>query len=504
MPLLRAENITKVYPDVVANDGITFEVERGEVHALLGENGAGKSTLMNILYGLVHPDEGRIFWNDKLVHLRHTREAMRLGIGMVHQHFNLVPCFSAVENVALQMHGHRSAWLTTTALRKSLESLCSAFSLRVDLNVPVQELSLGSQQRVELLKALVAKAKLLILDEPTAVLAPPEVAELFALLRGFVTDGGAVLLITHKLREVKEVSDRVSILRTGKLIATAKTGELSEEEMVTLMVGRPVDLTVRDARIARQTSGETALHVENLHVRADSDREGLHGVSLTVHSGEIVGVAAVEGNGQTALFETICGIRPPESGKIWILRKDRTEAEPAQLQRVSIGRIPEDRQTTGLLLDMPVSDNLILRGYNRPPLSRFGWQRKKEIRTLTERLFRSYDIRSPNLKIAARKLSGGNQQKIVLARELHGQPLLLVVSNPVRGLDIGATEYVYRQLELQRSQGAAILLISSDLEEILTLSDRVAVLYRGKLMGVVSADDSNRNLIGLMMSGIRG
>jgi ABC-type uncharacterized transport system ATPase subunit len=504
MSLLRMEEITKVYPGVIANAGISLGVDTGEIHALLGENGAGKSTLMNVLYGLTQPDAGRILWRGEPVRIGHANDAIRLGIGMVHQHFHLVPCFTVVENILLQTPPSlRRFWLNARAARARLRDLCAELGLQLDLDRRIEELSLGGRQRVEILKALSAGARLLILDEPTAVLSPPEVAGLFDILRRFVAGGGAVLLITHKLREVREISTRVSVLRAGRLVFGSRTDETTEAGLAEQMVGRPVALTTGADPERGQVAADApvVLRVSNLAAGAGG-RAALHDVSLAVRRGEILGIAGVEGNGQQTLFDVLGGVRHPAEGRIEIVGTDTTRFNARRLRRLSLGRIPEDRHTTGLLLDLSIEDNLILRHYDRPPLSRWGWRRRWQVQARARSLFRRFDIRAPSLRTTVRVLSGGNQQKIVLARELHENPALLIVANPVRGLDIGATEYVYGQLQEQRKAGAAILLISSDLEEILALSDRVAVLYGGRLLGTVEASESRRNQIGSLMAGI--
>jgi simple sugar transport system ATP-binding protein len=503
MALLRIEAVTKIYPGVIANQDITLDFHAGEIHAVLGENGAGKSTLMNVLYGLTRPDSGRFYWREKPVDIRHTRDAIQVGIGMVHQHFNLVPCFSALENIALaEAPSWRKPGLHWGAWRAKVAELCDQFDLKIDVEVPVERLTLVGRQQVEILKNLAADAQLLILDEPTAVLSPPEVDDLFAILRRLTAADRAVVLITHKLPEVKRFSQRVSVLRGGRLIATHSTDTVSESQLVQEMVGRAVSLDL--GRRSRRTCehGEVALQVTDLAVEAGKNGEDLNGISLQVFRGEILGVAGVEGNGQSTLFETICGLRQAKSGAIEILGRAGVPSIRG-LRNLPVGRIAEDRQTTGLLPDMSVSENLILRGYDRPPLSRLGWLKAGEIEALTQRLFAEFDVRASGLDAVVRRLSGGNQQKIILARELSAEPELLVISNPVRGLDIGVTEYVYRLIEAQRARGCAVLLISCDLEEIMTLTDRVAVLYRGQLMGIVKTEENRRMEIGQMMAGIR-
>jgi simple sugar transport system ATP-binding protein len=503
MPLLLMEGITKVYPGVVANAGITLGVDAGEIHALLGENGAGKSTLMHVLYGLTQPDSGKILWRGEPVRIAHANDAIQLGIGMVHQHFHLVGCFTAVENILLQTRPSLlRPRLDLKSARARLSGLCEEYGLRVDLDRPIEEMSLGGRQRVEILKAVDGGARLLILDEPTAVLSPPEVADLFDFLRRFIEGGGAALLITHKLREVREISHRVSVLRAGRLVFNGLTGATTEQELVRHLVGRDVSLAESpgQARTPPQENAPTRLRVADLSV-ATAGREALHDISLEVRRGEILGIAGVEGNGQETLFDALGGLQRVSAGHVEMLGEDTTHATPARLRRLSLGRIPEDRHATGLLLDLNIEANLILNLYNRAPYSSAGWRRDGPIRTLTRDLFLRFDIRAPGLQTIVRSLSGGNQQKIILARELHRNPALLIVANPVRGLDIGATEYVYGQLRKQREAGAAILLISSDLEEILNLSDRVAVLYRGKLMGTLDAAQASRDRVGSMMAG---
>jgi simple sugar transport system ATP-binding protein len=503
MALLRVEAITKIYPGVVANQDISLDFHAGEIHALLGENGAGKSTLMNVLYGLTPADAGHIYWQDRPVEIRHTRDAIALGLGMVHQHFNLVPCFSALENIALaETPSLRHPTLRWGRWRARVAELCRQFELEIDPDVPVERLPLVSQQRVEILKTLAADARVLILDEPTAVLAPPEVEELFALLRRLTADGRAVLLITHKLPEVKQFSQRVSVLRGGRLIATHRTDEVTESQLVQEMVGRAVSLDVGRAARSHRRGPTPALRTIDLEVEEGDAGESLHGLSLEVFPGEILGVAGVEGNGQRALFEAVCGLRQAKSGMIEILGHGGRPS-PREARRLPIGRIPEDRATTGLLPEMSVAENLILRGYDRPPLSAYGWQRAGAIAERTRRLYAEFDMRASGLDAAVGRLSGGNQQKIILARELSTEPELLVIANPVRGLDIGVTEYVYRLLAAQSERGCAVLLISCDLEEIMALSDRVAVLYRGELMGIVKTEESRRLEIGRMMAGVR-
>lgn len=504
--MLRMEAITKRYPGVIANREITLEVQAGEVHALLGENGAGKSTLMNILYGMTAPSGGRIFWQGAETRINSTRQAIRLGIGMVHQHFMLVPPFTALENIVLHTASTpRQPWLRLSSARPEVERLCAEFGLEITLDFPVEAMSLGMQQRVEIVKALYRGALLLILDEPTAVLTPAEVERLFDVLRRLVTSGRSVLLISHKLDEVMAISQRVSVLRDGRLIATLNTAETSPDALARLMVGRSVVLPTLSSATpnVRREGEQAALQIENLNVLPVQSHDALREISLSVYPGEIVGIAGVDGNGQRALLESLSGIRKPASGTIRLLGRETTRLTARQIAGLNVGRIPDDRQTMGLLLDMPIRDNLILQNYDRAPMAWRGWRRPAQISAFARGLMQRYAIRAPGLATPVRKLSGGNQQKVILAREMHHDPRVLIVANPTRGLDIGATEYVYQQLLRQRTQGAAILLISSDLEEILALSDRIAVMYEGAIAGTLAAAEASRDRVGLMMGGTR-
>ncbi len=500
-PLLQMENITKIYPGVVANHNISLTIMPGEIHALLGENGAGKSTLMNVLYGMTTPDSGRILWKGQPVHIDSPRTANKLGIGMVHQHFMLVPVFTALENIVMSAPGD-SFWLRTRNTAEAVKKLSDEFGLDIDLNMRVEAMPLGMRQRVEIVKALHRGANLLIMDEPTAVLTPGEIDGLFRILRRFVAGGQAVIFISHKLDEVMTISQRVTVLRDGHAVKTLETATTNKHELAELMVGRPVSLTVD--KPPRKASGEPALRLDDVYVTHVEGRDQLKGVSLAVLPGEILGIAGVDGNGQRALLEAICGLRHPSRGRIFIQNVDVTEKSPREIVRLTnVGRIPEDRHAMGLVLKMPVRDNLALQKYPSAPLS-WGWLlRFGSMTSFAEHLAEQYDIRTPSVLIPVSALSGGNQQKVILAREMSENPPVLVVANPTRGLDVGATEYVYQQLLQQREQGAAILLISSELEEILWLSDRIAVLHAGEIMGVLPGDEAEPTRIGLMMAGTR-
>lgn len=500
MTLLRMEAITKVYPGVIANQDITLEVQAGEVHALLGENGAGKSTLMNILYGRIMPDHGHITWNNQPVRISSTRQAIRLGIGMVHQHFMLVTPFTALENIVLHQEASlRHPWLSLIVARFAVQRLCDAYGLEIDLDQPIEGMSLGMQQRVEIIKALYRGARLLILDEPTAVLTPAEVERLFAIVRHLAAADHAVIFISHKLDEVMAVSQRISVLRDGHLIATLKTADTTPANLARLMVGRSVTLNVERPGSPALDRRDPLIVVENLHVPSLQGRDRLAGLSLSVAPGEIVGIVGVDGNGQRALFEALSGLRKPGAGKIVLLGQETTDFTPHQLAALPIGFIPDDRQTMGLLLDMSVQDNLVLQRYER--LAWHGWLQQRRAADLAREMIARFDVRTPNLATPVRKLSGGNQQKVILARVLHDNPPVLIVANPTRGLDVGATEYVYQQLFRQRQNGAAVLLISSDLEEALTLSDRIAIIRDGQIVEILPATDAARAQIGWLMTG---
>jgi len=498
--LLRMEAITKTYPGVVANDRISLEVVEGEIHALLGENGAGKTTLMRILYGMSTPDSGTLYWQGKPVEISTPQEAIRLGIGMVHQHFMLIPEFTVVENVVLGLHGARSPLLNLTGAAQRLEEFSERFGLRVDPGALVRDLSTGEQQRIEIVKVLYRGAHLLVLDEPTAVLTPGEIDELFAVLDGLRAEGHAVIFISHKLDEVLRISDRVTVLRRGQVVATVDTCETTKEELATMMVGRPVVL-----RVDRESHrpGKEVIRIENARIETEDRHHQVRGVSLTVREGEIVALVGVAGNGQVSLIQALFGLRSVTGGRIEVLGRDVSDCTPRDLVLLNVGRIPEDRQTFGLALDLSVRENLALEVFRQPDYCRYGVLRRREISKLAQHLGQKYDIRMPTIHTLARQLSGGNQQKVVLAREMHREPPALIAVDPTRGLDIGATEFVFQELLAARERGVAILLISTDLEEVLCLSDRIAVIYNGEIMGVVQTEEATKTQLGLLMLGTR-
>ncbi len=498
--IVRLEGITKVFPGVVANDNVTFEVKRGEIHALLGENGAGKTTVMNILYGLYQADSGRIVLNGKPVEIRSTRDAIRHGIGMIHQHFMLVPTLTVAENIVLGLRSSREPLLDLASVRRKIRDISREYGLEVDPDAEVWQLSVGMQQRVEIIKALYRGSDLLIMDEPTSVLTPGEVRDLFRVLRQLVSQGHSVIFITHKLEEVMEIADRVTVLRGGKVVATVPKGQTDKAALARMMVGREVLFRLDKEVVA---PGKVVLEVEDLMVYNDRGLLGLKGVSFQVREGEILGVAGVDGNGQLELAEAVAGLRPVASGRVRIKGVDVTNLPPRAIHEMNVAHIPEDRHKMGLILDFTVKENLVLKDFYRPPLSVRGILQHGVIQSRALELIRSFDIRCPGPEARVRQLSGGNQQKVVVARELSRGPDLIVSMQATRGLDVGATEYVERKILEQRAAGAAVLYISTELEEIFSLSDRVAVLHGGELMGIVDIDKADVEEIGLMMAGAK-
>jgi simple sugar transport system ATP-binding protein len=481
-PVLELRGITKQFPGVLANDHIDFDLRPGEVHALLGENGAGKSTLMNILYGLYKPDEGDIFVKGKRVTFRSPHEAIPAGIGMVHQHFMLIPVMTVAENIVLAVEPtHAGVFLDYGAAAERVRQLSRTFGLELDPGARIQDLTVGQQQRVEILKALYRNADILILDEPTAVLTPQEASELFEIIRTLQREGTSIIFISHKLNEVLEIADRISVLRRGKMIDTVLREGASEGGLAKLMVGREVLLRV-DKPPARPA--EPLLEIEDLQVLDDRSLEAVRGISFTVRAGEIVGIAGVDNNGQTELVEAITGLRRPMEGRIMVAGHDYTSASPrVMLDDARVGHIPEDRQRRGLVLDFTLAENLALHDYRKKPDSRFGWLFPKRIVARARKLLQEFDVRGGGPQTRAGALSGGNQQKVIIAREVGRDPRVLLAAQPTRGLDVGAIEFVHRRLVTERDEGRAILLVSLELDEILSLSDRILVIYEGRIVG---------------------
>ena len=496
-PLLELRGITKQFPGVLANDSVDFDLQKGEVHALLGENGAGKSTLMNILYGLYHPDEGEIRLNGKPVRIGSPRDAIDLGIGMVHQHFMLIPVMTVAENIVLANEPTNGPFLDLAGAEERVRDLSSQFGLAVRPEARVSSISVGMQQRAEILKALYRGAEILILDEPTAVLTPQEAGELFAITRSLQADGRSIIFISHKLNEVLEIADRITVLRHGKRIDTVPREGATAEGLAKLMVGREVVLRV-DKPPAQP--GETLLAVKDLSVLDDRDLPACRSVSFEVKAGEIVGLAGVDGNGQSELIDALTGLRKVEAGQLLVAGRDVTDAGARECLDLGVGHIPEDRQARGLVLDFTLAENLALHDFRKEPDSKWGWLYPRRLIQRAAGLLKEFDVRGGGPRTLASSLSGGNQQKVVIAREVSRDPNILVAAQPTRGLDVGAIEFVHRRLVQERDEGRAILLVSFELDEILSLSDRVLVIYEGRIVGEYSPDVSEEEL-GFAMTG---
>ncbi len=495
---LELRGITKRFGPVVANDGIDFDLRPGEVHALLGENGAGKSTLMSILYGLYHPDEGEIHVNGELVRVESPSNAIELGIGMVHQHFMLVPVMTVTENIVLGGEPRRRGGLLDAREgARRVKELSERHGLAVDPEALIEDVTVGAQQRVEILKTLYRDARILVLDEPTAVLTAQETAELFEVLRSLRADGVAIVFISHKLGEVLEIADRVTVLRRGKRIDTVSTAGATEQSLARLMVGRDVLLRVDKAEIEL---GAPVLEVEDLHVRDDRELESVRGVSLAVRGGEIVALAGVDGNGQHELVEAIAGLRKADSGRVVIAGQDVSGHGVRVTSDAGVAHIAEDRQLRGLVLDFTLAENLALRDYRSPPLSRHGWLNTGHITARARDLLKEFDVRGGGAGTLAASLSGGNQQKVCIAREIASNPHLLIAHQPTRGLDVGAIEFVHRRLVAERDKGRGILLVSLESEEVRSLADRILVIYEGRIVGEFPPDATEEEL-GFAMTG---
>jgi simple sugar transport system ATP-binding protein len=495
---LELRGITKRFPGVLANDHVDFDLRAGEVHALLGENGAGKSTLMNIVYGLYRPDEGEILVHGKPITLGTPKEAIEHGIGMVHQHFMLIPVMTVAENIVLASEPRRAGVLLDldTAVRRVSE-LSQQFGLVVDPRARVQEITVGQQQRVEILKALYRGADILILDEPTAVLTPQEAQELFEIIESLRSQGKSIIFISHKLNEVLQVADRITVLRRGKKMATVDAKGTTEEELARMMVGREVLLRV-EKKPAQP--GDPELVVEGLQVVDDRGLEAVRGVSFQVRGGEIVGIAGVDGNGQSELIDAIAGLRKSAAGRVAIAGHELAHADATDALDAGLGHIPEDRQRRGLVLEFSLAENLALHDYDHEPYSRFGWLFPARLVERAAKLLKDFDVRGGGPQTRASALSGGNQQKVVVAREVGRDPRVLIAAQPTRGLDVGAIEYVHRRLVEQRDQGKAVLLVSLELDEILSLSDRILVVYEGRIVGEYQPGVSEEEL-GIAMTG---
>jgi ABC-type uncharacterized transport system ATPase subunit len=500
-PVLELRGVTKTFPGVLANDHVDLTLNEGEVLALLGENGAGKTTLMNILYGLYSQDEGEIYIRGEKVSIRSPHDAIGMGIGMVHQHFMLIPVFTVTENVMLGNESTKAGViLDRMVVAQRIREISERFGLKVDPNAHVEDLSVGAQQRVEIIKVLYREANILIFDEPTAVLTPQEVDDLFQVIKSLVKQGKSLIFITHKLNEVMAIADRIMVLRNGKVVGTTNPEQATEASLASMMVGREVILKVEKEPAHL---GENVLVVENLHVRDDRHLVAVDGVSFTVKAGEVLGVAGVQGNGQTELVEALTGLRKAESGKVTILGHDTTTASPRQIIEAGSAHVPEDRLRDGLVLALSVADNLVLNTYYQAPFTKGMSLKPNEINKAAEERVEQFDVRTPSISVPVSNLSGGNQQKVIVAREFSRPIKLLIASQPTRGLDVGSIEYIHKRIIEKRDEGCAVLLVSPELEEVMSLSDRIAVIYGGQFLDIIPAQQAKREKLGLLMAGVQ-
>ncbi|MFE8699140.1 ABC transporter ATP-binding protein [Cytobacillus sp. FJAT-54145] len=493
-------NIRKEFPGIVANDNISLSLKKGEIHALLGENGAGKSTLMGVLFGMYQPEKGTIKVDGKEVKITNPNVANRLGIGMVHQHFKLVDNFTVTENIILGSEPLKGFVLDIDKAAKRIEELSKHYGLNVDPHAKIEDISVGMQQRVEIMKTLYREADVLIFDEPTAVLTPSEIDELMKIMRNLIKEGKSIIIITHKLKEIKAVADRCTVIRRGKSIGTVDVADASEASLAEMMVGRRVSFKVDKTE---SKVGNTVLKIDHLSVKSNRKVLGLKDFSLEVKEGEILGIAGVDGNGQTELIEAITGLRKAESGTVLLNDEEITNVSIRSRIDKGIGHIPEDRHKRGLVLDYTLQSNMVLEVYNKPPFAKFGLLNESEMKKYAKNILENFDVRSgEGADSIARTLSGGNQQKAIIGRELELNPKLLIAVQPTRGLDVGSIEYIHRRLIEHRDQGNAVLLVSLELDEVLKLSDRIAVINNGELVGIVNAAETDENEVGLMMAGV--
>ncbi|MBN1221167.1 MAG: ABC transporter ATP-binding protein [Anaerolineae bacterium] len=500
-PILELRGITKQFPGVLANDHIDLTLEQGEIHVLLGENGAGKTTLMNILYGLYDPDVGEIIVRGKKVNIKQPNDAIALGIGMVHQHFMLVPVLTVTENVMLGVESIKNGVVLdrNTAAERILE-ISRQYGLEVDPYARVEDIPVGVQQRVEIIKLLYRSADILILDEPTSVLTPQEADDLFEVLHSLVAQGKSIIFITHKLREVLEIADRITVLRRGQVVGSTTPQKADEVKLAEMMVGRPVELKVHKEPAQ---PGEVVLKVQNLVVANDQMNKVVDGVSFEVRVGEVLGIAGVQGNGQTELVEALTGLRKVMGGQISVNGEDCTNASPRRITEMGTAHVPEDRQRDGLVMSYPVADNMVLNTYYLPPFAKGIVRQQEPIFEAARDRVEQFDVRTPSIEVPASNLSGGNQQKVIVAREFSRPIKLLIASQPTRGLDVGSIEYIHRRVIEKRDDGCAVLVVSSELNEIMALSDRIAVMYKGRIIDTVPAHGTSKNHLGLLMAGIK-
>ena len=496
--VIEMREITKKFGDFVANDKINLQLRKGEIHALLGENGAGKSTLMNMLAGLLEPTSGDIVVNGKTVNLDSPSKAASLGIGMVHQHFMLVEAFTVAENIILGSETTKHGVLDLKKASQDILDLSKKYGLAVDPNAKVEDISVGAQQRVEILKTLYRGADILIFDEPTAVLTPAEIEELMTIMKNLANEGKSIILITHKLDEIRAVSDRVTVIRRGKSIETVEIGGATNQDLAEMMVGRSVSFKTEKGPSQPK---EVVLSIENLVVNENRGVPAVKNLSLELRAGEIVGIAGIDGNGQSELIQAITGLRKVKSGSIKIKGKDVVGLRPRQITEMKVGHVPEDRNRDGLVLDMMISENIALQTYYKEPLSKNGILNYPNITSYAKKLMEEFDVRAASEVVPAKALSGGNQQKAIIAREIDRDPDLLIVSQPTRGLDVGAIEYIHKRLIQERDNGKAVLVVSFELDEILNVSDRIAVIHDGKIQGIVTPETTNKQELGILMAG---
>lgn len=496
--VIEMRNITKQFGDFKANDEINLKIRKGEIHALLGENGAGKSTLMNVLSGLLQPTSGEIYMDGQAVKITSPTRANQLGIGMVHQHFMLVDAFTVTENIILGSEMSTNGMLDTQKAKKEITRLSNDYGLQVDPDAYIRDISVGMQQRVEILKTLYRGANVLIFDEPTAVLTPQEIDELIEIMATLVKEGKSIILITHKLDEIKKVADRCSVIRRGRYIGTVDVEDVSSQELADMMVGRSVSFKT-DKQAANV--GEVVLSIKDLVVKESRGLEAVKNLSLEVHRGEVLGIAGIDGNGQSELIQALTGLRKIESGTITINGKDATNNKPREITEIGVGHVPEDRHKYGLVLPLPLSENITLQTYYQEPFSKKGILNFTEIQQYAKRLIEEYDVRTTSEQAPAASLSGGNQQKAIIAREVDRDPELLIVAQPTRGLDVGAIEYIHKRLVEQRDKNKGVLLVSFELDEILNVSDRIAVIHAGEIVGIVDPKETSENELGLLMAG---
>lgn len=497
-PLIRMEGITKRFPGVLASDSVDFSVQEGEIHALVGENGAGKTTLMKILYGIYSKDTGQIYFEDEPVDIEDPKAANEFGIGMVHQHFMLVPPLSVVDNITLGSEIAHRGILDREEGKKRIQELASDIGFDIDPEARIEELSVGVRQRIEILKVLFREAEVLILDEPTAVLTPQEVESLYEILNNLQEQGKTIIFITHKLNEVMDLADRVTVMRDGKEVGTKEIENTSKKELANMMVGREVLLRVekKEAEL-----GEELIRTENLTVTNDEGKEIVNDISFSIQEGEVFGIAGVQGNGQTELIEALTGIDEFSSGTVEVQESDLTNADGREIREEGIGHIPEDRLDRGMITDFTVTENFVLGYHTFERYSNRLFLKLREMDAHAEEAVEEFDIKTPSIKTLAESLSGGNQQKLIVARELSQQPKLLVAAQPTRGIDVGAIEFVHERLMEERARGKGLLLVSSELDEIISLSDRIAVIYEGEFTGIFDADETSKEELGVYMTG---